>query len=70
MSPDPHAGIPKALKHRAGEMSAERLRYLQQQAEYFPLTDSFIVPKSRVARAFDTCVRYLQSTTPCRIFSC
>ncbi|KAF7122699.1 hypothetical protein CNMCM5793_000809 [Aspergillus hiratsukae] len=62
MSPDPHAGIPKALKHRAGGMSAERLRYLQQQAEYFPLTDSFIVPKSRVARAFDTCVGSLKNS--------
>lgn len=62
MSPDPHAADRKAQKQREKKMNAERLKYQKQQSEYFPLTDSFIVPKSRVARALDTCVRYLQTT--------
>ncbi|GFF59968.1 hypothetical protein IFM62136_04388 [Aspergillus lentulus] len=63
MSPDPHAADRKAQKQREKMMNAERLKYQKKQSEYFPLTDSFIVPKSRVARALDTCVRYLQTTS-------
>jgi hypothetical protein len=63
MSPDPHAADRKAQKQREKKMNAERLKYQKKQSEYFPLTDSFIVPKSRVARALDTCVRYLQTTS-------
>ncbi|RHZ55938.1 60S ribosomal eL24 domain-containing protein [Aspergillus thermomutatus] len=60
MSPDPHAGDPKALKNRSG-MNAERLNFSQIQSENFPLTDSIIVPKSRVARALDTCISNLKN---------
>ncbi|GFF56239.1 60S ribosomal protein L24 [Aspergillus udagawae] len=61
MSPDPHAGDRKALKQRSKKMNAERLKYQQTQSEYFPLTDSLIVPKSRVARALDACVSNLKN---------
>ncbi|KAF7166207.1 hypothetical protein CNMCM5623_010047 [Aspergillus felis] len=61
MSPDPHAGDRKALKQQAKKMNAERLRYQRTQSEYFPLTDSLIVPKSRVARALDTCISSLKN---------
>ncbi|GIK06220.1 hypothetical protein Aspvir_001864 [Aspergillus viridinutans] len=62
MSPEPHADDRKALKQCSKKMNAERLRYLRTQSEYFPLTDSLIVPKSRVARALDTCVSNLKNT--------
>ncbi|KAF4215175.1 hypothetical protein CNMCM8980_008712 [Aspergillus fumigatiaffinis] len=62
MSPDPHAADRKAQKQREKKMNAERLEYQKKQSEYFPLTDSFIVPKSRVARALDTCVSNLKNS--------
>ncbi|KAF4260100.1 hypothetical protein CNMCM8812_002043 [Aspergillus fumigatus] len=62
MSPDPHAADRKAQKQREKKMNAERLKYQKQQSEYFPLTDSFIVPKSRVARALDTCVSGIKNS--------
>ncbi|KAF4201997.1 hypothetical protein CNMCM8927_000861 [Aspergillus lentulus] len=62
MSPDPHAADRKAQKQREKMMNAERLKYQKKQSEYFPLTDSFIVPKSRVARALDTCVSNLKNS--------
>ncbi|GAQ03807.1 hypothetical protein ALT_1128 [Aspergillus lentulus] len=62
MSPNPHAADRKAQKQREKRMNAERLKYQKKQSEYFPLTDSFIVPKSRVARALDTCVSNLKNS--------
>ncbi|GIJ90195.1 hypothetical protein Asppvi_009148 [Aspergillus pseudoviridinutans] len=62
MGPDTHVGDRKALKQRSKKMNAERLRYQRTQSEYFPLTDSLIVPKSRVARALDTCISNLKNS--------